>query len=58
MTHSVATNQNPKTDKLERKEPKHTTKENHQITREENKREEWGKKGMKLIGVRMCHVSE
>ena len=41
MTHSVATNQNPKTDKLERKEPKHTTKENHQITREENKREEW-----------------
>ena len=32
MNHSVTTNQNPKTDKLERKEPKHTTKETRQIT--------------------------
>ena len=36
----VATNQKPITDtqKIQRKEYKHNTKESHQITREENKR--------------------
>jgi len=34
----VTTIEKPKIFKLERKEHMHTTKENHQITREENKR--------------------
>ena len=42
----VTTNQTTPIDtqKLERKEPKHITKENHQTTREETKRRRQGKR--------------
>ena len=44
MNHMVTTNQKPTKDtqKLERKELKHTTKENNQTTREETKRRRKG----------------
>ena len=54
----VATNQKPTTDtqKLERKEHKYTTKENHQITREETKKKEM-QRTTKTIGKQVikCH---
>ena len=54
----VTTNQKPTTDtqKLERKEHKYTTKENHQITREETKKKEM-QRTTKTIGKQVikCH---
>ena len=52
MNPMVSTSQKPTIDtqKIKRKEHKHTTKENHQTTREETKRRNEQRKTTKTIG--------